>query len=149
MHTGKLRKKMNHFKNSWHRHVYKMYDNVDTNLWLNSPPIWWQGKAGMNITDVWHMSDWPLTLYDVSWLRFSLRMTQYGVGQFLLSVMTSDMQCDSVTQPILWDIEFVLSTTPIQYIFCNVFHEITADSENIVTTQFFAMHQQYNIWMIY
>ena len=48
-------KKMRCFKNSWHRHVYKRYDNVDTNLWLNLPPIWCQGKAGMKITAVWHM----------------------------------------------------------------------------------------------
>ena len=27
------------FQNSWHRHVYKRYDNFDTNLQLNLPPI--------------------------------------------------------------------------------------------------------------
>ena len=78
-------KKMNHFKNSCHRHVYKIYDNVDTNLQLNLPPIWCQGKAGMKITDVWHMSDWPLTLYDFSWLCFLLRVT------------SKELWCNSVT----------------------------------------------------
>ena len=57
-------KKMNYFKNSWHRHVYKRYDNVDANLWLNLPPIRCQGKAGVKITDVWHMSDlWLCTIF--------------------------------------------------------------------------------------
>ena len=63
---------------SWHRHVYKRYDNVDTNLWLKLPPIWCQGKAGVRITDVWHMSDWPLTLYSFSWLLFLLSVTCDG-----------------------------------------------------------------------
>ena len=53
------------------------YDNVDTNLQLNLPQIWCQGKAGINITDVWCMCDWPLTLYNFSWLHFLLRFTTY------------------------------------------------------------------------
>jgi len=83
-HIGNLRKKMNHFEISWHRHVYKRYDNVDTNLQLNLPPIWCQGKAGMKITDVWHMSDWPLTSYDFSWLHFLLRVTMHVVITVLI-----------------------------------------------------------------
>ena len=59
-----------HSKKSWHRCVYKRYDNVDTNLWLNLPPICCQGKTGVKFTDVWHMSDWPLTLCNFSWLNF-------------------------------------------------------------------------------
>ena len=66
--------KRNRSKISWHRHVYKIYDNVDTNPRLNLPRIWCQGKAGVKITDVWHMSDWPLTLYNFSWLHFLLRV---------------------------------------------------------------------------
>jgi len=85
-HIGNLRKKMYHFEISWHRHVYKRYDNVDTNLWLNLPPIWCQGKAGMKITDVWHTSDWRLTSYDSSWLRFLLRVTHNYRDYFVYCV---------------------------------------------------------------
>jgi len=47
-----------------------------------------------------------------------------GGAQSSVSVMTSDMLWHSITGPIPWDIEFVLSTSPIQYMFCNEFNDI-------------------------
>lgn len=52
-------------KSSWCSHVYKKYDNVDTNLWLNSPPIWCQGRmvwklemCHTHLTDLWLCAIW-------------------------------------------------------------------------------------------
>ena len=55
-------KKMNCFKNSWHRHMYKRYDNVDTNLWLNfhlMPREGWHENYRY-VTCVWLTSDFLL-----------------------------------------------------------------------------------------
>ena len=38
--------------------------------------------------------------------------------------MTSDMLWHTVIGPISWDIEFVLSTSPIQQMFCNEYNDI-------------------------
>jgi len=52
------------------------------------------------------------------------RFCHQHYAQSLVSVTTSDMLWHSVTGSISWDIEFVLSTSPIQYMFCNEFNDI-------------------------
>ena len=47
-----------------------------------------------------------------------------GVAQSLVSVMTCDMLWHTITGLISWDIQFVLSTSPVQWVFCNENNDI-------------------------
>ena len=58
--------------------------------------------SSFRVNELWGSKGWPV------------RHNTSGDAQSLVSVMTSDMASHGITGPISWDIEFVLSTSPIQ-----------------------------------
>jgi len=124
-----------HMEWSWNSHGFHWIPHG-----MGAYPPWIPWNKSIWIPLKFHMEDtmifvvknsvkfenWTLnsmTHYVREW-ESTLTAAPSGVGQSLVSVMTSDMPCDSITQPISWDIEFVLSTSPIQSIFCYEFDGI-------------------------